>query len=54
MYWVETCTCGGTSGGYWAIGSTNALMAPASTMNRAMAAAKTGRSMKKFKTGFLA
>ena len=48
MYWVEICTWGGTSGGYWATGNTSMAIAPARTMSRAMAVAKMGRSMKKF------
>jgi hypothetical protein len=47
MYCAETCTCGGTSGGYWAIGSVSMLTPPARIMIRAIAEAKTGRVMKK-------
>ena len=42
-----TCTCGGTIGGYWAIGSRNAQMPPMSTIKRASTVAKIGRPMKK-------
>jgi hypothetical protein len=48
MYWVDTCTCGGTRGGYWAMGRTSIQMAPAIIMTRAMDMAKMGRLMKKF------
>ena len=47
MYWAETCTCGGASGGYSAVGRTNMLTAPARIMIKAIAEAKIGRVMKK-------
>ena len=48
MNWVVTCTWGGTSGGYCEIGRVSMATAPAITMRKAIAAAKIGRSMKKF------
>jgi hypothetical protein len=48
MYWVETCTWGGTSGGYWEMGSTSMQMDPARIMTSAIDMAKMGRWIKKF------
>ena len=50
MYWAETATCGGTSGGNCAIGSVSIETPPARMMISAMAEAKIGRVMKKFTT----
>jgi hypothetical protein len=50
---VETCTWGGTSGGYWAMGSTSMQTAPASIMTNAIDMAKMGRLIKKFIYSFL-
>lgn len=48
IYWVDTWTWGGTSGGYWAMGSTSIQMAPAKIMTNAMDMANIGRWMEKF------
>ena len=42
-----TCTCGGSTGGKWAVGSAVMDNAPTITMMMAMTDAKIGRSMKK-------
>ena len=44
---IETWTVGGVIGGYWAIGSDNSAIAPASVMTIDRTVAKIGRSMKK-------
>ncbi len=42
-----TVTCGGTTCGYWAIGSVNAASVPTRIMRSAITVENTGRSMKK-------
>src|SRR5579872_18709 len=46
-YWIETCTPGGTTCGYCAIGSVKTEIAPASAIASDKTVAKIGRSMKK-------
>src|SRR5882762_4104471 len=46
-----TVTWGGTTCGYWAIGSPTAASAPTRIMSSAMTVEKTGRSMKKLSIG---
>src|SRR4030095_10248714 len=47
---VVTVTCGGTTCGYWAMGSPSTASPPTRTMISAMTVEKTGRSMKKLST----
>ena len=49
---VVTVTCGGTTCGYCAIGSSTAASTPTRIMMSAMTVEKTGRSMKKLNIGY--
>ena len=46
-YMAETWTTGGTTSGYWAIGSPNSATTPTMTITTDNTVAKIGRSMKK-------
>src|SRR5580692_4604370 len=46
-YWIDTCTPGGTIGGYCATGNVKSAIAPARAMAMDSTVAKIGRSMKK-------
>ena len=46
-YEAEILTCGGTTSGYWSIGSIVSPIRPTMTMSTDMTVEKTGLSMKK-------